>query len=71
VEDPGVRVIVDDDRCTGHGRCYSLSPQLFGSDDQGFVVPRGERIEIDVDHEQDARLAVASCPEAAIDLLVD
>jgi ferredoxin len=64
-------VIVHDDRCTGHGRCYSLSPQIFGSDDQGFVVPRGEPMAIDRGHEQAARLAVASCPEAAIDLLVD
>lgn len=66
-----MRVIVHDDRCTGHGRCYSLSPQIFGSDDQGFVVPRGEPTAIDGGHEQAARLAVASCPEAAIDLLVD
>jgi ferredoxin len=71
VERLDVRVTVHDSRCTGHGRCYSLSPQIFGSDDQGFVVPRGESIAIDAEHEDAARLAVASCPEAAIELLAD
>ena len=31
-----VRVVIDTDRCTGHGRCYSLAPTVFGCDDSGF-----------------------------------
>src|SRR6187401_456533 len=30
-----MRVLIDEDRCTGHGRCYSLVPDLFDADDQG------------------------------------
>ena len=27
--------------CQGHGRCYTLAPQLLDSDDEGFVTIRG------------------------------
>jgi ferredoxin len=58
-------VHVDESRCQGHGRCYSLAPELFAADDignssevgDGTVPPELERV---------ARLAVANCPERAI-----
>jgi ferredoxin len=63
-----VKVRIDPDRCQGHGRCYDLSPGLFGDDDEGYgtvlgdgTVPQGQ--------ERAARLAVANCPERAIDLV--
>jgi ferredoxin len=63
-----VKVRIDPERCQGHGRCYDLAPAVFGEDDEGYgtvlgggVVPEGG--------EQDARLAVANCPERAIDVL--
>jgi ferredoxin len=63
-----VKVHIDSGRCQGHGRCYDLAPGLFGDDDEGYgqvlgdgIVPPGE--------EKAARLAVANCPERAIDLL--
>ncbi|MGW0806024.1 ferredoxin [Nonomuraea sp. NPDC002799] len=62
-----MNVRIDIDRCQGHGRCYDLAPGLFGEDDEGYgqvidggLVPRGA--------EQVARLAVANCPERAIDM---
>ena len=30
-----VKVTIDSALCTGHGRCYSLSPTVFDSDDDG------------------------------------
>src|ERR1700728_4031671 len=33
-----VKIILSADRCTGHGRCYSLAPELFDSDDEGHSV---------------------------------
>ena len=30
-----MRVRVDRDRCQGHGRCYSLAPELFEPDEVG------------------------------------
>jgi ferredoxin len=62
-----VKVQIDPERCQGHGRCYDLSPGLFGDDAEGYgtvlgdgTVPDGEQ--------RAARLAVANCPEHAIDL---
>jgi ferredoxin len=57
-------IAIDDDRCTGHGRCYSLAPDLFDCDDRGYgkvlepVVPPGL--------EEQARTAAANCPERAV-----
>ena len=62
-----MRVHVDADKCQGHNRCYALAPELFDVDDLGYahelnggVVPAGE--------EEKARLAVANCPEHAIEM---
>jgi ferredoxin len=30
-----MRVRIDTDKCTGHGRCYTLAPEVFGEDDEG------------------------------------
>jgi Ferredoxin len=61
-----MRVAVDAELCTGHGRCYVLVPDLFGPDDYGHceilagdgVVPDGLE-----DH---ARIGRENCPEQAI-----
>jgi len=60
-----VRVRIDDDRCTGHGRCYTLAPGVFGCDDSGFgqVLTDGE---IDPGLVREARQAEANCPEQAV-----
>lgn len=62
-----MRVIVDDEKCQGHGRCYSLAPELFEPDDlgqsrtlSGGVVAPGQ--------EELARKAVLNCPESAISI---
>jgi ferredoxin len=61
-----VRIVLDTDRCTGHGRCYSLAPDLFDCDDVGY----GAVIHPDVPEglEEQARMAAANCPERAISL---
>ena len=59
-------IIVDFDRCAGHGRCYSLVPELFDSDDFGYPVVRHETV--DSEHTAMAENAVANCPEEAISL---
>jgi ferredoxin len=60
-----VRVEVEADRCTGHGRCYVLAPEVFDSDDEGraLVVVTGE---LSPELEKQARIAEANCPEKAI-----
>jgi ferredoxin len=65
-----MRVHVDADKCQGHNRCYAIAPELFDVDDLGYaheldggVVPPGQ--------EEKARLAVANCPELAIEVTED
>jgi ferredoxin len=60
-----MRVRVDPERCQGHSRCYSLAPEVFDVDDDGFayVLVEGE---LPADLEAKAMLAVENCPERAI-----
>jgi ferredoxin len=66
-----MRVTVDAHLCSGHGRCYVLSPELFTSDDDGYCAQRGTSWEVPAGLEDRARLAVESCPEGAIALATD
>jgi ferredoxin len=63
-----VKLQIDSDRCQGHGRCYDLAPDLFGDDDEGFGKVLVDGI-VPPDKDREARLAVANCPERAIDLV--
>jgi ferredoxin len=60
-----VKVSIDAARCQGHGRCFSLAPDVFGFDDlgNGFVHGDGD---VDGERLELARLAEANCPEHAI-----
>lgn len=62
-----MKLHIDSDRCQGHGRCYDLAPDLFGDDDEGFGQVLGDGM-VPGSLERGARLAVANCPERAIDL---
>ncbi len=58
------RVSVDADACTGHGRCYTLAPDVFDADDVGHCVVLAE--EVSGDLEARAQAAAQNCPEGAI-----
>jgi ferredoxin len=59
-----MRITVDRDRCTGHGRCYALAPEVFDADDDGYGVARFEQLPPEL--EDAARRGAANCPEDAI-----
>lgn len=63
-----MRVVIDPEACTGHGRCYSLAPEVFDCDDRGLgvVAVEGDLAE---EHGKAARQAVANCPEQAISIV--
>jgi ferredoxin len=63
-----MRIRVDANLCTGHGRCYTVAPELLSYDDEGFVTIRGTAIEVPPDQMDAAREAMNSCPEGAITL---
>lgn len=54
--------------CQGHGRCYDIAPDLFSEDDEGYGTVAGDGT-VPPGREGDARLAVANCPEQAIELI--
>lgn len=64
-----MKVRIDQDLCAGHGRCYSLAPDVYEPDDLGHGVVINE----DLPEEMRARaeLGVANCPERAISLVED
>ena len=64
-----MRIKVDADLCSGQGRCYTVSPELFQSDDEGFTQQRGTEFDVAAEDEEAALLAVASCPEGAISVV--
>jgi len=65
-----VRVTIDHERCQGHGRCFSLAPGLFDSDELGNGVVLGSG-HVAGDDLALARLAVDNCPEGAVALEED
>lgn len=59
-----VRVIVDENRCVGHGICESLVPEAFEVNDDGFVsIDDGAVASSD---ESLLKKAVEGCPSAAL-----
>jgi ferredoxin len=62
-----MRLRIDEDACTGHGRCYALAPGLFDADDYGHGVLRADG-DVPAELAREARLAVDNCPERAISL---
>jgi ferredoxin len=60
-----MRIELNVDMCTGHGRCYALAPEVFEPDDDGHCV-----ITVDGDVpaalEAAARKGVSNCPEGAL-----
>ncbi len=61
-----MRVKVDGDKCQGHNRCYAIAPELFDLDEYGYSHEKGSGA-VPKELEEKARLAVANCPERAIE----
>ena len=57
---------LDAAKCTGHGRCYVLGPDVYGEDDAGRCSPRVA--EVPPELEDQARAGEQNCPEGALSL---
>lgn len=64
-----MRIEVDPTLCVGHGRCYSLAPEVYEPDDDGYCATRS--LDVAPDLEERARLGARSCPEGAISVVED
>ena len=62
-----MKIRVDSDKCQGHARCYGISPELFEVDEYGQSAVILD--EVPAELEEKARLAVANCPEYAIEIV--
>jgi ferredoxin len=59
-----MRIIIDQDRCMGHGQCELVAPDLFKLDEHGIA-------QVLVEHPDESKLkrleeAIRRCPEAVI-----
>ncbi|WP_068180224.1 ferredoxin [Mycobacterium sp. UM_CSW] len=61
-----MRLELDSAGCQGHGRCYTMAPDLFDADGEGHSLLRVA--EVPEDQQGPARDAAASCPEEVITL---
>jgi ferredoxin len=66
-----MKVLIDDGRCQGHGRCWSTEPRLFEpKDDLGHsAVIGGEDQPDDPELLTRAERAAEACPERAITVM--
>lgn len=59
-----MRVVLDEDACVGHGRCYAVAPDVYEADDRGHCVVRHPDVPPGL--EEQARTGAANCPEGAL-----
>jgi ferredoxin len=59
-----MKVSVDTEACTGHGRCYALAPDVYAPDDYGHCIVLVS--EVGDDLAAQARAGADNCPERAI-----
>ena len=66
-----MKLFIDPEQCTGHGRCYKLAPELLSPDEEGYVSIRGEALAVPAAQAEFAEEAAGTCPEGAIALLAE
>jgi ferredoxin len=59
-------ISIDANKCSGHGRCYTLATDVFDMDDEGFPILLMETVAVNSDLQRQAQTAVDGCPERAI-----
>jgi len=64
-----MRIVLDEEKCQGHGRCYTLAPDLFDADERGHCVLLVETVP--AGSEKTARSGVENCPEFALTIEPD
>lgn len=64
-----MRVKIDGENCSGHGRCAKYAPNVYRLDDDGYNIDRGNEIDVPVGEEDKALLGIKACPERAISIV--
>jgi ferredoxin len=66
-----VKLIIDSEGCTGHGRCASAAPDVYLLDSNGYNAVTGVPIDVAPSREEAARLGARMCPERAVTIIED
>ena len=61
-----MRIRIDGELCTGHGRCAKNAPEVYSLDDDGYAAARGSEFAVAAGAEAMAIRGMKSCPERAI-----
>ena len=59
-----MKIIVSHEKCQGHARCWTLAPDIFQLNDEGYIMP-GD-IEVAAGREEEAARGARACPERAL-----
>ena len=62
-----MRIVLDTERCTGHGRCYAVGAPFYEADDDGYCSPPPEHVPAEL--EEAALRGARNCPERALTVL--
>lgn len=62
-----MRIIVDHDLCSGHGRCAAVAPTVYSLDESGYCAIT--EADVAAGDEDAARVGANNCPERAITLV--
>lgn len=57
------------ERCSGHGRCFTLASEVYQGDEEGYNAGIGRTIDVRHNLIDAARKGVASCPEQALEII--
>jgi ferredoxin len=61
------RISIDLELCTGHGRCYTLAPDVFDADEVGHSIVLADNVSGEL--AERAAVGAQNCPESAITLV--
>ena len=64
-----MKVRIDRERCVGNARCWTIAPELYPLDDDGYVATDG--FTVPTGQEEVARRGARSCPEKVIEIIQD
>jgi ferredoxin len=64
-----MKVKIDGELCSGHGRCWVVAKEFYKLDDNGYNAERGKTVSVPAGLEKAARLGAEKCPERAITII--
>ena len=59
-----MRIVVDNEKCQGHGRCNAVAPAVYPLDEMGYCAV--DAVEVSGELEAAAQKGADACPEWAI-----